>query len=210
MCEPGDLALSAAGGLPGALGKAWRAKAPGTFDCEYGYSCMGYEIAGALGAKMADPGRDVIAFVGDGSYLMMNSEIYSSVLTGHKLILIVCDNGGFAVIDRLQTGQGGKSFNNMLVDCKVAQVVPVDFVRHAESMGARAEKVRSLAELEQAFVRAKAADRTAVIVIEVAAQQWLPGGAWWDVGVPEVSERKEVRTARADHEAARSKQRVGV
>ena len=210
LCAPDDLALSAAGGLPGELGKAWRAKAAGTFDCEYGYSCMGYEIAGALGAKMADPGRDVIAFVGDGSYLMMNSEIYSSVLTRHKLILIVCDNGGFAVIDRLQTGQGGKSFNNMLVDCKVEQVVPVDFMRHAESMGARAEKVRSLAELEQAFVRAKAADRTAVVVIEVAVQQWLPGGAWWDVGVPEVSERAAVREARARMDGERAAQRVGV
>jgi 3D-(3,5/4)-trihydroxycyclohexane-1,2-dione acylhydrolase (decyclizing) len=210
ICDPGDLAVSAAGGLPGEICKNWRAKSVGSFDCEFGYSCMGYEIAGALGAKMANPDRDVIAFVGDGSYLMMNSEIYSSVLTGHKLILIVCDNGGFAVINRLQTDQGGKSFNNMFVDCKVREVVPVDFVKHAEGMGARAEKVRSISDLEQAFARAKTADRTAVIVIDVQAQQWTPGGAWWDIGVPEISERAEVRAARARIEEQRAAQRVGV
>jgi 3D-(3,5/4)-trihydroxycyclohexane-1,2-dione acylhydrolase (decyclizing) len=210
ICAPGDLVVSAAGGLPGEICKTWRAKSVGSFDCEFGYSCMGYEIAGALGAKMADPSRDVIAFLGDGSYLMMNSEIYSSVLTGHKLILIVCDNGGFAVIERLQTDQGGKSFNNMFVDCKVRQVVPVDFVKHAESMGAQAEKVQSLDELEQAFARAKAADRTAVIVINVQAQQWTPGGSWWDVAVPEVSDRAEVRAARQRMAEQRAAQRVGV
>ncbi len=210
ICDPSDLAVSAAGGLPGEICKNWRAKSIGSFDCEFGYSCMGYEIAGALGAKMADQDRDVIAFVGDGSYLMMNSEIYSSVLTGHKLILIVCDNGGFAVINRLQTDQGGKPFNNMFADCKVKDLVPVDFVKHAESLGARAEKVRSISELEQAFARAKAADRTAVIVIDVQAQQWTPGGAWWDIGVPEISERAEVREARARIDAQRAAQRVGV
>ena len=159
---------------------------------------------------MADPGREVIAFVGDGSYLMMNSEIYSSVLTGHKLILIVCDNGGFAVIERLQIGQGGKSFNNMFETCKVERLVPVDFVKHAESLGAVAEKVRSIGELEQAFARAKAAERTACIVINVAAQQWTPGGAWWDVGVPEVSPRREVLHARDNMAAQRAHQRTGI
>ena len=201
LCEPGDLALSAAGGLPGELGKAWRAKAPGTFDCEYGYSCMGDRRR----ARRQDGGSRPRRHRLRRRRLLSHDELrdLQLVLTRHKLILIVCDNGGFAVIDRLQTGQGGKSFNNMLVDCKVEQVVPVDFMRHAESMGARAEKVRSLAELEQAFVRAKAADRTAVVVIEVAVQQWLPGGAWWDVGVPEVSERAAVREARANGRRAR-------
>ncbi len=142
---------------------------------------MGYEIAGAVGAKMADPDREVIAFVGDGSYLMMNSEIYSSVLTDHKVILVVCDNAGFAVIDRLQMGQGSKSFNNMFQTSKIERFVPVDFVQHARSLGAVAERVRSISELEQAFARAKAADRTACIVINVAAQRWTPGGSWWDV-----------------------------
>jgi len=210
IADPTDLALTAAGGLPGELCKNWRAKSVGSFDCEFGFSCMGYEIAGALGAKMANPERDVIAFVGDGSYLMMNSDIYTSVLTGHKLIVVVCDNGGFAIIERLQTGNGGKSFNNLFDDCRKQRFVPVDFARHAASMGAVAETVRSLAELPAAFRRAKAADRTAVIVIKVDAHQWTPGDAWWDVAVPEVSERAEVRAARAEHEAARKKQRVGV
>src|SRR5207253_5296226 len=142
--------------------KIWRAKSVGTFDCEFGYSCMGYEIAGAWGAKMADPGREVVDFVGDGSYLMMNSDIYSSVLTGHKLIVIVCDNGGFAVIDRLQTFKGVPSFNNLLKDCRIEKLVRVDFVKHAESIGAIAEHVRSIADLERAIERAKRVQRTSV------------------------------------------------
>jgi 3D-(3,5/4)-trihydroxycyclohexane-1,2-dione acylhydrolase (decyclizing) len=210
ICDPTDLALTAAGGLPGELCKNWRAKSVGTFDCEFGFSCMGYEISGGWGAKMADPSRDVIVMVGDGSYLMQNSDIYSSVLTGHKLIVVVCDNGGFAVINRLQNFKGSKSFNNLIADCRIENLVEVDFQKHAESMGALAETVHSTGELEQAFKRAKQADRTSVIVIKVQAHQWTPGDAWWDVGVPEVSERKEVRAARADHEAARVKQRVGV
>ena len=210
ICDPTDLALTAAGGLPGELCKNWRAKSVGTFDCEFGFSCMGYEISGAWGAKMAEPGRDVIAMIGDGSYLMQNSDIYSSVLTGHKLIVVLCDNGGFAVINRLQNFKGSKSFNNLIADCRVENLVEVDFQKHAESMGALAETVHSIGELEQAFTRAKQADRTSVIVIKVQAHQWTPGDAWWDVGVPEVSERKEVRDARASHEAARGKQRVGV
>ena len=112
-CDPTDLALTAAGGLPGELCKTWRAKTIGTFDCEFGFSCMGYEIAGGWGAKMADPDRDVIVFCGDGSYLMMNSDIYSSVLTGQKLILVVCDNGGFAVINRLQNFKGSASLSTI-------------------------------------------------------------------------------------------------
>ena len=123
ICDPTDLALTAAGGLPGEILKNWRAKAVDTFDCEYGYSCMGYEIAGAWGAKMALPDRDVIALVGDGSYLMMNSDIYSSVLSGHKLIVILCDNGGFAVIDRLQNFKGSKSFNNLIADSRIKEMV---------------------------------------------------------------------------------------
>jgi 3D-(3,5/4)-trihydroxycyclohexane-1,2-dione acylhydrolase (decyclizing) len=210
VCDPTDLALTAAGGLPGELCKNWRAKSVGTFDCEFGFSCMGYEISGAWGAKMADPGRDVIAMIGDGSYMMMNSDIYSTVLTGHKLIVVVCDNGGFAVIDRLQTFKGSKSFNNLIADCRVENLAYVDFAKHAESMGAIAETVHSIGDLEDAFKRAKKNDRTTVIVIKVEAHQWTPGDAWWDVGVPEVSKRKEVTKARAEHEAARSKQRVGV
>jgi 3D-(3,5/4)-trihydroxycyclohexane-1,2-dione acylhydrolase (decyclizing) len=203
ICDANDLALTAAGGLPGEMIKNWRAKSIGTFDCEYGYSCMGYEIAGAWGAKMANPARDVIAFVGDGSYLMMNSDIYSTVLTGHKLIIIVCDNGGFAVIDRLQVDQGGRSFNNFIADSRISQLVPVDFAAHAASMGAIAETVHSTAQLEEAFRRAKQADRTTVIALKVQPHQWTPGGAWWDVAVPEVSARAEVQAARARYEAGR-------
>jgi 3D-(3,5/4)-trihydroxycyclohexane-1,2-dione acylhydrolase (decyclizing) len=205
-----DLALTAAGGFPGELCKNWKVKSVGTFDCEFGFSCMGYEIAGAWGAKMADPDREVISFIGDGSYLMMNSDIYSSVLTGHKLIVLVCDNGGFAVINRLQNFKGSKSFNNLLADCKIEDLVQVDFAKHAESMGAIGEHVESIAELEQAFKRAKKADRTTVICIKVGAFDWTPNDAWWDVGVPEVSKRAEVRAAKVEHESNRKKQRVGV
>jgi 3D-(3,5/4)-trihydroxycyclohexane-1,2-dione acylhydrolase (decyclizing) len=210
ICGKTDLALTAAGGFPGELCKNWRAKTVGTFDCEFGFSCMGYEIAGAWGAKMADPSREVIVFVGDGSYLMMNSDIYSSVLTGHKLIILVCDNGGFAVISRLQVFKGNKPFNNLLAECRVQEQVQVDFAKHAESMGAIGEHVESIAELEQAFERAKKADRTTVIHIKVSAHTWTPGDAWWDVGVPEVSTRAEVRAAKTEHESNRKKQRVGV
>jgi 3D-(3,5/4)-trihydroxycyclohexane-1,2-dione acylhydrolase (decyclizing) len=210
VCEPTDLALTAAGGLPGELCKNWKAKTVGTFDCEFGFSCMGYEIAGGWGAKMADPERDVIVFTGDGSYLMMNSDIYSSVLTGHKLIVVVCDNGGFAVINRLQNSKGSASFNNLLEDCRRETDARVDFAKHAESMGAIAERVTSIGDLEAAFARAKAADRTYVIVIDVHPHQWTPGDAWWDVGVPEVSRRETVKEARAEHERGWQKQRIGV
>ena len=210
VADPTDLALTAAGGLPGEMCKNWKAKSVGTFDCEFGYSCMGYEIAGAWGAKMADPDRDVIAMIGDGSYLMMNSDIYSSVLTGHKLIVVVMDNGGFAVINRLQNAKGSKSFSNLIADSRIKELVEVDFARHAESMGAIAETVHSIGELEQAFQRAKKADRTTVIVTKVQAHEWTPGDAWWEVAVPEVSPRKQVRAARIDQDKGKAKQRVGV
>ncbi|MDW8370660.1 MAG: 3D-(3,5/4)-trihydroxycyclohexane-1,2-dione acylhydrolase (decyclizing) [Geminicoccaceae bacterium] len=212
LCAERDLVLTAAGGLPGELCMGWRVKAPATFDCEFGFSCMGYEIAGGLGAKMADPSRDVIVMVGDGSYLMMNSEIYSSVLTGHKLIIVVCDNGGFAVIDRLQRAKGIPSFNNQLEDCRrVGELVRVDFAKHAESLGAIGIRARGTGELEDAFRRAKAADRTVVIHIEVQPHDWTEGnGAWWECGTPEVSARPAVQEAYARHLAGKHRQRLGV
>ena len=210
ICDTTDLALTAAGGLPGELCKNWKTRSIGTFDCEFGFSCMGYEIAGGWGAKLADPSRDVIVFVGDGSYLMLNSDIYSTVLTGHKMIVIVCDNGGFSVINRLQNFKGSASFNNLLQDCKVENLQKVNFVQHATSMGALGEQVESTAELEAAFKRAKAADRTYVICIKTQPSQWTPGDAWWDVGVPEVSDREEVRQARSDHSEGQRRQRLGV
>jgi 3D-(3,5/4)-trihydroxycyclohexane-1,2-dione acylhydrolase (decyclizing) len=205
-----DTVVTAAGGLPGELTKNWRIKSVGTFDCEFGFSCMGYEIAGGWGIKMAHPDREVVVFVGDGSYLMMNSDIYSTVLTGHKLIIVVCDNGGYAVINRLQNFKGSPSFNNLIEHCRSVRQVGVDFAKHAESMGALAERVTSVAELEQAFERAKKADRTYVIEIKVSASQWTPGDAWWDVGVPQVNSRESVRKATAEHAEGKKKQRIGV
>jgi 3D-(3,5/4)-trihydroxycyclohexane-1,2-dione acylhydrolase (decyclizing) len=210
VADPTDLALTAAGGFPGELCKNWQVKSPGTFDCEFGFSCMGYEIAGAWGAKMADESRDVIAFIGDGSYLMMNSDIYSTVLTGHKLIVILCNNGGFAVINRLQNFKGIPSFNNQIEDCRIVNKVDVDFAAHAASMGAHTRSVESLTDLEDAIRWAKTTDRTTVIVVKTDAYTWTPGDAWWDVGVPEVSTRESVNKARADHVQGRERQRVGV
>ena len=209
--EKNDRMVTAAGGLPGETMKGWRAKAPHTYDCEFGYSCMGYEIAGGWGTAMAMDGLGTpIVLVGDGSYLMMNSDIYSSVLTGHKMIIVVCDNGGFAIIDRLQSYKGGRSFNNFIKDCRGQRSFSVDFAKHAESMGALARQVQSLADLEDAVEWAKTTDRTTVISIATDGYTWVPGDAAWDLGVPEVSEREEVRNARADQEAIRAKQRVGV
>ncbi len=208
--DPSDYILSAAGGLPGELFAGWRTKEPNTFDCEFGFSCMGYEIAGAVGAKMALPDRDVVSWVGDGSYLMMNSDIYASVLTGNKVIYVVCDNEGFAVINRLQVNQGGEEFNNLLRTTKHTTLAKVDFVAHAAAMGANAEKVESLEDIPAAYARAKASDRTYVLVIDVAQYEWVGGGTWWEVGVPEVSNRAEVLTARASYEAESKHQRVGI
>ncbi len=205
-----DYAVSAAGGLPGELNNGWRAKAVNCFDVEYGFSCMGYEISGAWGAKMARPDQEVIVFVGDGAYLMMNSDLYSSVLSGHKLIVIVCDNGGYAVINRLQVNQGGAPFNNLLADSRHHELVRVDFAAHAAAMGCRAEQVGTIAELEEAFDRARSSDRTHVIVVRTDPHAWTGGGAFWEVGVPEVSDRPEVRDARTAMDAGRSAQRIGV
>ncbi len=206
-----DPVIAAAGGLPGEVTKGWRVKAPGTFDCEFGFSCMGYEIAGGWGAAMAAAeGTTPIIMTGDGSYMMLNSDIYSSVLAGHKMIVVVCDNGGFAVINRLQNFKGGASFNNLIADSRVKEPFAVDFAKHAESMGALSRHVESLADLEIALEWAKTTDRTTVISIVTDAFAWVPGDAAWDVGVPETSERPEVRAARADQEAIRAKQRIGV
>lgn len=209
LCDDEDYIVSAAGGLPGELSMGWRSRSVGSFDCEYGYSTMGYEIAGAWGARMARPDHDVIVWVGDGSYLMANSDIYSSVFTGHKLILMVCDNGGYAVINRLQVNSGGEEFNNLLSSSRHERYLHVDFVEHARSMGAAAERVTSLADLPAAFARAKASERSYAIVMDVHPYTWTEGGAWWEVGIPEVSEREQVRLARGEHEADKKHQRVG-
>ncbi|MFQ8433909.1 3D-(3,5/4)-trihydroxycyclohexane-1,2-dione acylhydrolase (decyclizing), partial [Amaricoccus sp. W119] len=180
--EPTDPVITAAGGLPGELVKGWRVKSPGTFDCEFGFSCMGYEIAAGWGYAMARPGTTPIVMIGDGTYMMMNSDVYSSVLSGHKFILIVCDNGGYGVINRLQNAKGTPGFNNLLRDCRVIDPFPVDFVKHAESMGALARACESLADLEEAMAWAQANDRTTLITIKTDAFAWVPGDADWDVG----------------------------
>jgi 3D-(3,5/4)-trihydroxycyclohexane-1,2-dione acylhydrolase (decyclizing) len=209
MASADDYVLTAAGGLPGELNVNWRSKGVATFDCEYGYSCMGYEIAGGWGAAMARERGDVFVLVGDGSYLMLNSDLYSSVLSGHKMIVVVCDNGGYAVIERLQVGQGGASFNNMWETTRGAEQVRVDFAAHARTLGCEAESVSAIAELEAALERARRRSRTSVIVVPVEAQAWSEGGAFWEVGVPEVSERTEVLAARDALEAGKRLQRVG-
>ena len=201
--------VCAAGGLPGELHKLWRPAGPGSYHLEYGYSCMGYEIAGGLGVKMARPEREVIVLVGDGSYLMLNSEIATSVMLGMKLIVVVLDNRGFGCIDRLQKATGGASFNNLFADTVHTELVDVDFAAHAASLGADSRKVSGIADLEAAFDEAAKADRTFVIVIETdPLASTGAGGAWWDVAVPEVSPRERVREARSAYEAERARQRV--
>lgn len=199
--------VSAAGGLPGELHKLWRTRAPGGYHVEYGYSCMGYEIAGGLGVKMAHPLRDVIVMVGDGSYLMLNSELATSVMLGAKIIVVLLDNGGYGCINRLQQTTGGRPFNNLFADARHQTLPQIDFAAHARSLGAEAEKVASIVELEEALARAVAAVTSYVIVIDtdpnVATEA---GGHWWDVAVPEVSARTEIAAARAAYENMRERQ----
>lgn len=198
-----DVVLCAAGGLPGELHKLWQAGAPGGYHMEYGYSCMGYEIAGGLGAKLADPAREVFVMVGDGSYLMMNSEIATSVMLGVKLTIVVLDNRGFGCINRLQNATGGASFNNLLRDTRHETLPEIDFAAHAGSMGAISRKVTSLAELETALADARGHDRTSVIVIDTDPLiSTDAGGHWWEVAVPEVSVRDEVKAARKRYDGA--------
>ncbi len=202
--------LHAAGGLPGELHKLWQAGAPGSYHAEYGFSCMGYEIAGGLGAKMARPDKEVVVMVGDGSYLMLNSEIATSVMLGLKLTIVLLDNRGFGCINRLQMATGSQSFNNLLKDSRHETLPEIDFVQHAASMGAIAVKAASVAELETALAEAKANTRTTVVVIDTDPLiSTGAGGAWWDVAVPEVSQREQVRTARANYDERRKRQTIG-
>ncbi|MEL7277567.1 MAG: 3D-(3,5/4)-trihydroxycyclohexane-1,2-dione acylhydrolase (decyclizing) [Pseudomonadota bacterium] len=217
LCGTRDRVVAAAGGLPAEVTANWRTLDVGTVDVEFGFSCMGYEIAGGWGARIAqsevEPDQDTIVFVGDGSYLLMNSDIYSSVLTQKKMIVVVLDNGGFAVINKLQNNTGNESFNNLFADCPtVPEVVDVDFEAHARSMGAIAETVENPAELGEAFQRAKGAGRTSVIVMKVDAYEgWTTEGhTWWEVGTPQISDSEKVRAAHAEVESARVRQRKGV
>ena len=208
--DPTDIAVTAAGGLVGEVVQIWRPKELNTHETEWGFSCMSYEISGALGIKMANPDKDVIAFVGDGSYLLFNSDIYSSVITNNKLIIVLCDNGGHAVINRLQLFKGGKEFNCLFNSSKAPNLVPVNFAKHAESMGAKTEEVSSISELEEAFKRAKKSDVTYLISIKTHSYEWLEGSAYWESPTLEIPTTKENEDALKLHKEGKSKQRQGV
>lgn len=206
-----DIVVCAAGTLPADLQKLWRTSTPGGYHVEYGYSCMGYEVAGALGAKLARPEREVIVIVGDGSYLMMNSELATSVMLGAKIIVVLLDNRGYGCINRLQQACGGAPFNNLLADSRQGPegAPAIDFAMHARSLGATAEHVANIDELEGAMQRARASTKSYLVSIDTdPARPTEEGGWWWEVAVPEVSSRETVRAARADYEKrlnARSK-----
>jgi 3D-(3,5/4)-trihydroxycyclohexane-1,2-dione acylhydrolase (decyclizing) len=200
------IVVCAAGGLPGELHKLWRATDAASYHLEYGYSCMGYEIAGGLGAKLAAPDREVVVLVGDGSYLMMNSEIATSVAMGAKLTIVVLDNRGFGCIDRLQRATGGEPFRNLLPE----EAPAVDFARHAAALGAEARKLGSIGELEAALPAAFAATRTQVLVIDTDPRaSTAEGGAWWEVPVSSAPATPAEQAARKAYDTNRARQRAG-
>jgi len=204
---PDTVVMCAAGTMPGELHKLWKASRPMSYHMEYGFSCMGYEIAGAMGIKMAEPDRDVVCMLGDGSYMMANSELATACMLGLKITLVITDNRGYGCINRLQMGTGGAEFNNLLDKSRHENPSNIDFAAHAAAMGAVAVKVSTIAELEAALVTAKGATGPYVIVIDTDPYPSTPhGGTWWDVAVPEVSARDEVNTARADYEIQRKQQ----
>ncbi len=208
--DPSDIVVTAAGGLVGEVVQVWKPKQINTFETEWGFSCMGYEISGALGIKMAKPDQDVVVFLGDGSYLLSNSDIYSSVLYDQKLIIIVCDNGGHMVINRLQLAKGGKEYICNLRSARAKNLQFVDFENHARSMGANAETVNSTSELEAAYKRAKESDRTYVIVIKTHGYEWLEGTAFWESPTLQDPITKENKEALDDFKDGKNKQRKGV
>jgi 3D-(3,5/4)-trihydroxycyclohexane-1,2-dione acylhydrolase (decyclizing) len=211
---PRDVLLSAAGSHPGDLHKLWRTRTPNGYHMEYGYSCMGYEIPAAMGAKIADPSREIYVFLGDGTYLMMPTEIVTSVQEGVKMIIVLVDNHGFASIGSLSRSLGQEGFGTSyrLRSETSGQLdgnrLDVDFLANARSLGAYAIKATTLDELKKALVEAKTTDRTTVIVVETNTSQGVPGyESWWDVAVAEVSEMDSVRKARASYEVARKRER---
>ncbi|MGQ4596750.1 3D-(3,5/4)-trihydroxycyclohexane-1,2-dione acylhydrolase (decyclizing) [Nocardia sp. R6R-6] len=192
LSGPSDYVMTASGGLPGELVGGWRATggAP-TMDVEYGFSCMGYELAGAWGAAMAHTEGAVTTLLGDGSYLMLNSELFSAAFAGHPFVAVVCDNDGYAVIARLQESQGGAPFNNFYADCRTIRAHPprVDFAAHAAALGCSVFTAADLDEFRDAYVRARATAAAescpAVLVVRTRPSAWTEAGAWWEVGVPE-------------------------
>ncbi len=209
---PRDVMVCAAGSLPGDLHKLWRTRDPKGYHLEYGYSTMGYEIAGGLGIKMADPDREVYVMVGDGSYLMMAQEIVTSLQEGYKLNIVVLDNHGFSSIGGLSRACGSGGFGTEYRYRRDGQLagerIPVDFAANAASLGACAARVQRREQLADALVAAREHDRTSVVVVETDYDERVPGyESWWDVPVAEVSESESVRAARAAYEVARKKER---
>ncbi|MCI5109964.1 MAG: 3D-(3,5/4)-trihydroxycyclohexane-1,2-dione acylhydrolase (decyclizing) [Marivita sp.] len=201
--------MCAAGTMPGELHKLWKAGKPGSYHMEYGFSCMGYEIAGAMGIKMAQPDADVICFTGDGTYMMANSEMATAAMMGIPFTVVVTDNRGFGCINRLQVGTGGAEFNNLLDHAVHANPSAIDFAKHAEAMGAVSVKVGSIAELEEAL--AKRHDKSVPYVLVIDTDPYPStehGGTWWEVGVPEVSDRAEVRAAHEKYVSNKKLQRA--
>ena len=197
------IAMCAAGTMPGALKLLWQ-PSQGGYHMEYGYSCMGYEVAGAMGLKLAQPNREVICFVGDGSYMMANSELATAVMRRIPFTVVLTDNRGYGCINRLQAGTGGAAFNNMYKDSNVEVQPQIDFVAHAASMGAHAVKAGGIKELEAEIAAARSRDIPTVIVIDTTAQpgpgDGLEGaGHFWDVAVPAVGETEKLRAAYADY-----------
>lgn len=216
---PRDVVVCAAGSMPGDLHKLWRTRDPKQYHVEYGYSCMGYEIAGALGVKMAAPDREVFSMVGDGSYLMMSSEIVTAVQEGIKLIIVLVDNHGFKSIGSLSRSLGTDGFGTQYRfrkngslgldgDKAPGDVLPIDLTANAASLGAESVRVGSVVELREALQNAKRATRTSVICIEADRYESVPDNeSWWDVPVAEVSTIDAVDAARRDYEASKKKQR---
>jgi len=198
---PASIAMCAAGTMPGALKLLWQ-PAQGGYHMEYGYSCMGYEIAGAMGIKLARPEREVICFVGDGSYMMANSELATAVMRRVPFTVVLTDNRGFGCINRLQQGTGGEEFNNLYKDCNIERQPRIDYVAHAASMGAHAVKARDIPDLEAEILAARSRDLPTVIVIETDPTHGpgeAGGGHWWDVAVPETGQSDKLRAAYADY-----------
>ena len=214
FARPEDVVVCAAGSLPGDLHKLWRTREPGTYHLEYGYSCMGYEIAGGLGVKMAAPEREVYVLVGDGSYLMMSQEIVTSIQENYKITLVLLDNHGFSSIGGLSESCGSGGFGteyryrNEASGHLNGDYLPVDFAKNAASLGAHVIKATDLASLKAALGEARDGEKTTVITVEVARDQRVPGyESWWDVPVAEVSEIESVQKARVDYETAQRKER---
>lgn len=211
---PRDVLVSAAGSHPGDLHKLWPTRSPNGYHMEYGYSCMGYEIPGAIGAKMADPSREVFVFLGDGTYQMMSSEIVTAVQEGIKLIIVLVDNHGFASIGGLSESIGSAGFGTRYRERSNStgqldgKNLAMDYVANARSLGAQATKAGSLTELKEALAHAKSSKQTTVIVVETDREVRVPGyESWWDVAVAEVSESETVQEARSRYEKARQKER---